>query len=127
MTEKKIDAAGASDYFKTRTTRATQWARYDKSQQGASVVEATDLFLTTFQAEPNHEVPAECWCIYEQALYLLARNATPKGTGNEEPALNGPETDGELLSAAESNFGAWSTLALSKLGQIRVRNRNSVG
>ncbi len=125
--ENTIDAEGASDYFSTRTTRRSQWAKYEKKQQEAAVVEATDLFASTFHEPPNPDNSRECECIYEEALYLLSRFSTPKGSGAEEPALNGPEIDGELLSASESNYGMWTTLALRKLGEVRVITRNVVG
>ena len=128
MTEEtpKIDARGASAYFATRTTRASQWGRYSKAQQEAAVTEAAGLFTAEF-GPPDDTRQTERECVFEQSLYLLARNAIPTVFGSERPALNGPQTNAEISMADFPNAGPWSLNALAKLGTVTARVRNIMG
>lgn len=113
----------ASEYFKTRTTGAA-WAEYSAEQKETALVQARrDLARALGRPirddEPEYregDRTRDEYAVYEQALYVLLRDATPKLGGGVVPSLE-PDTAQSPRKTIRTGQGKWSAEALSWLAR----------
>lgn len=121
-----ICVQNANTYFLGHTL-ARAWDEYSGHQKDAAILQARRELSRELGRPMNDDEPAyregdtlrDEYAVYEQAVYLLMRDAHPEGNGVAQPVLDAEGT-GSLVP--QDFAGKWSRNALRWLGD-RVNTR----
>lgn len=124
-----INKAGADAYFK-KTVKASLWASYSAAQRESAIEDAKMTMSRALHRKLNEDEAAyqpgdqtrDEYCIYEQAIYMLANGVQPTGGGTAVPALDGAESaTNNTGKGASRPYGIFAPDALRWLGEIQNR------
>lgn len=121
-----ITVDGADSYF-SESSFCAQWEAYSALQRIAAIAAAKRSLSRALGRALNENEPPyqpgdtrrDEYAVYEQALYILVRDALPEGTGAMVPALNPDEAETPRKTMSTGNC-PWSHEALNWLGEVRA-------